>query len=130
MSIVSKTALVFLTTTALGLTVLTAPTPAQERPCAADAKKFCSDVEPGNRQLMVQCLQEHTSELSEGCKERIQAAKARGQEMYAACADDVQAFCKGVQPGGGAVGQCLKEHQAELSSSCKAALAEAQPRGK
>jgi hypothetical protein len=41
------------------------------------------------------------------------------------CADDVAKFCKGVQPGGGAVARCLKEHANELSPSCKEGAAKA-----
>jgi Cysteine rich repeat len=34
-----------------------------------------------------------------------------------ACADDVQQFCPGIQPGGGRIMQCLKAHETELSAS-------------
>lgn len=36
------------------------------------------------------------------------------------CADDVAKFCKDVKPGGGRLVQCLKEHESELSPTCKA----------
>jgi hypothetical protein len=36
------------------------------------------------------------------------------------CKTDIEKFCAGVQPGGGAVVKCLKEHEAEVSSECKA----------
>ncbi len=36
-----------------------------------------------------------------------------------ACKDDVQKFCKDVQPGGGRIIKCLKEHESELSEGCK-----------
>lgn len=35
------------------------------------------------------------------------------------CAADVAKYCKGVEPGGGRVTACLKEHEAELSTECK-----------
>ena len=35
------------------------------------------------------------------------------------CAADVARYCKGVEPGGGRVTACLKEHEAELSAECK-----------
>ncbi len=35
------------------------------------------------------------------------------------CTEDVAKFCKDIQPGGGRMAQCLKEHQNELSSACK-----------
>ena len=36
------------------------------------------------------------------------------------CAADAQKFCAGVKAGGGRIARCLKEHDAELSPSCKA----------
>jgi hypothetical protein len=36
------------------------------------------------------------------------------------CADDVAKFCKGVQPGGGRLVKCLKDHESELSPACSA----------
>ncbi len=102
------------------------PTLAQDRPCAADAKRLCQQVEPGNRQAIAQCLREHVDDLSEACRDRIQAAKAQGGAtrgaLREACASDVQTFCQGIEPGGGAIGQCLKEHRDELSADCKAAI--------
>lgn len=38
------------------------------------------------------------------------------------CAADVKKLCADVQPGGGAIVNCLKEHTAELSSECKASI--------
>src|SRR6266849_2014838 len=35
------------------------------------------------------------------------------------CAADVKKFCKDVQPGGGRIIQCMKQHDAELSQACK-----------
>ncbi|HWT65850.1 MAG TPA: cysteine rich repeat-containing protein, partial [Terracidiphilus sp.] len=41
--------------------------------------------------------------------------------LRAACADDVQRLCAGVQPGGGRIVACLKEHKDALSDQCKQA---------
>jgi hypothetical protein len=38
-----------------------------------------------------------------------------------ACAEDVQKFCASVQPGGGRIVACLKEHKDSLSDRCKQA---------
>ena len=35
------------------------------------------------------------------------------------CADDAAKFCKGVDPGGGRMAACLKEHEKDLSPGCK-----------
>jgi hypothetical protein len=47
------------------------------------------------------------------------AADAPGSQ---ACRADAKKVCTGVQPGGGRVLICLKQHEAELSPDCKAAL--------
>jgi Cysteine rich repeat len=49
---------------------------------------------------------------------------ARAQDMAAlraACTVDAKKYCAGVQPGGGRVVACLKEHKDELSDRCKKA---------
>ena len=44
------------------------------------------------------------------------AGAAQGQGP---CADDVAKFCKDVQPGGGHIMRCIKEHENDLSPDCK-----------
>jgi D-serine deaminase-like pyridoxal phosphate-dependent protein len=44
-------------------------------------------------------------------------------EARAACEADVQKLCAGVQPGGGRILACLKEHKDAVSDGCKQALA-------
>jgi hypothetical protein len=39
--------------------------------------------------------------------------------IRAACAEDAQKLCAGVQPGGGRIVACLKEHKDSLSDRCK-----------
>ena len=55
----------------------------------------------------------------------ISAAQAGGQPsldaIRTACADDAQKLCAGVQPGGGRIVACLKEHKDSLSDRCKQA---------
>jgi hypothetical protein len=46
----------------------------------------------------------------------------------AACRQDVQTLCPGVQRGGGRIMACLKSHAPEVSSGCKAAIKEAHAR--
>jgi hypothetical protein len=42
-----------------------------------------------------------------------------------ACQSDMQRLCAGVQPGGGALRQCLRQHQADVSDGCRSAIAAA-----
>jgi len=54
-----------------------------------------------------------------------QSALANAQQtlaaIRAACAEDAQKLCAGVQPGGGRIVACLKEHKDSLSDQCKQA---------
>jgi hypothetical protein len=100
------------------------PASAQGRVCADDVAKFCQGVEGGQGKLM-QCLQEHQSELSSPCQVRVQTMETRMREMTDACQSDVRQFCTGVNSGAGRLAQCLKQHESELSSTCKAELAPA-----
>ncbi len=98
-----------------------------DRPCVADANKLCKDVKPGGGNI-ARCLKEHSSELSPACKSNIAKAKEKVKDFKEACEGDAKNFCKDVKPGGGRIVQCLKQHEGELSSSCKAAMD--QPRGR
>src|ERR1700676_3313574 len=45
--------------------------------------------------------------------------------LRAGCAADAQKLCAGVQPGGGRILACLKEHKDALSDQCKQAAGQA-----
>ena len=47
------------------------------------------------------------------------AGNAMAQAPAAECRADVAKFCAQVEPGGGRVGQCLKESQWQLSQGCQ-----------
>src|ERR1700733_8038249 len=54
----------------------------------------------------------------------VQSAQADQPSLaaiQAACAGDAQRLCAGVQPGGGRIVPCLKEHKDALSAQCKQA---------
>ncbi len=92
-------------------------------PCAQDVEKFCKDVQPGGGRI-ARCLKEHQNDLSAACKEKITEVKEEVKEVHEACKGDVEKFCKDVQPGGGRIAKCLKEHQNDLSAGCKGKIAE------
>src|SRR6202142_3237929 len=56
-----------------------------------------------------------------------QSALAQDQlaAIRAACAEDAQKLCAGVQSGGGRIIACLKEHKDSLSDQCKQAATQA-----
>jgi hypothetical protein len=87
-------------------------------PCAEEIAKFCKDIEPC-KGLLMDCLKEHGSELSPTCKSKVEEANKRLEEAEKACAEDIQKFCKDIQPGGGRIAKCLKEHACDLSPACR-----------
>lgn len=93
--------------------------------CAADAKKFCSEVRPGGGRVY-KCLTDHNSDLAPACRDRLAAAKARWDEFVAACKDDAGKYCKGIPAGGGRILSCLKGRESDLAPACKAEFARAQ----
>jgi Cysteine rich repeat len=48
-----------------------------------------------------------------------------GSGAMAACRPDLAQFCGGLQPGGGRIRACIREHFAQLSPGCKQALMQA-----
>ena len=54
----------------------------------------------------------------------LTASPAKAEQGQGPCADDLQKFCKDVQPGGGRIAACLKEHEKDLSPVCKRQIAE------
>jgi hypothetical protein len=104
---------------------------AEEGACKADVEKFCANVQPGEGRI-AQCLKTHQGELSPACRlhgqEMKTKVKAAREEIYAACYDDQQKLCSGIQPGEGRVANCLKQNQAQLSAGCQTKLAEIKER--
>jgi hypothetical protein len=87
-------------------------------PCAEEIARFCKDIQPC-KGLLMNCLKEHENELSSACKAKVEEANKKLEEAQQACAEDIQKFCKDIQPGGGRIAKCLKEHACDLSPACK-----------
>lgn len=100
---------------------------AAQEPCKSDAEKLCAGVEPGQGRIL-NCLKEKIDQVSPECKTylagKAQDLKGKKEVWDQACGKDVDQYCKGVPPGGGAVLNCLKEHKADLSKECQAFLTE------
>jgi hypothetical protein len=52
---------------------------------------------------------------------RSASGQASADALRAACSPDAARLCSGVQPGGGRVVACLKQHKDELSDACRKA---------
>jgi len=71
------------------------------------------------------CLLDHQQDISDSCYDNLKqrlAGKENGNPARGAarkaCKQDVEALCKGIQPGGGRIVNCLKDHQKDLSDTC------------
>ena len=84
-------------------------------PCREDVERLCKDVK--GRTAVRACLKEHTNELSDACKSRMQTAAERRQ----ACKADAEKLCSGKK--GKQIRRCLKQHESELSDACRVQFA-------
>jgi len=93
-----------------------------EDPCAEDVRQYCSDVKPGSRRI-AECLAANRPRLSATCGARLDAARQKAKalivEFGRACRVDVDRYCPGIDPGGGRVLGCLRQHQLELTPPCQ-----------
>jgi cysteine rich repeat protein len=48
-------------------------------------------------------------------------AEPGNSALQSACGSDIKALCGSVQPGGGRIRDCMKQHSSQLSAACKAA---------
>ena len=93
--------------------------------CKADFERLCKGVQPGDGRIM-KCMMDNKSRVSPACAsamdQKRQEEQAVGQD-FAACKQDYERFCKGVQPGGGRIMQCMVDNQSRVSAPCAAVLA-------
>lgn len=54
----------------------------------------------------------------------IAGAGVARADIRTACADDVKSYCKGIEPKGGKLRDCMAENRAKLSNTCKLAVAD------
>jgi hypothetical protein len=91
--------------------------------CEADVQKLCPNTKPGPERR--DCMRAHKDQVSPECKQLFEHVMERRGDMHEAmraCGGDVAKFCKGAQPGGGRIMECLKAHQSELTPDCAAKL--------
>ena len=87
-----------------------------ERDCSTDVQSLCAGVKPGGGRVLA-CLQSHVGELSVGCSTMLSKAIWVARE----CASDIRQFCPNATVGN--VGDCMRPHLGQTSSTCQSALA-------
>lgn len=96
-------------------------------PCRSDVESFCRQAQ-GDPKAATDCLLDHQQEISDACYDKLkqQLSRSGGETKSAtgrACRQDAETLCKGIQPGGGRIVNCLLDHQKELSDACYDQLA-------
>jgi len=98
-----------------GTTAMAQPRP---RPCAADIKAYCTDIQPGEGRVAA-CIKEHIGNFSLACKARLVRAIVTTRE----CAADVKGQCTGARLASKeGMAACLRESLPNLSNLCKTAI--------
>jgi Cysteine rich repeat len=90
-------------------------------PCAADIKKRCANVEPGEGRI-VACIKEHikNKDFSDVCKKRL----AKAATAAKVCTEDVKKQC-GSERSRVRKAACVVNALSDLSDACEDAVAAA-----
>jgi hypothetical protein len=98
--------------------------------CEADINNYCNQVTPGDGRLL-HCMAAHEDKISGQCGYALYQAATILEQMAAAivyvgnqCAADIEKHCSGVAMGEGRILMCLEENAAEVSDTCKTAVAD------
>jgi hypothetical protein len=104
--------------------------PAQEvaDKCGVELQTFCKDVTPGEGRILA-CLYAYSDQSSDHCKDVVREAfehlklmSAVSSHIKTECGDDLERFCKDVEPGEGRLLGCLEKYDRKLSQKCSSAL--------
>ena len=91
-----------------------------DRACAADFAKLCPGQD-AHSDAGRTCRRAHRAEFSDACRNARDARRQeRSDEINGACAAEITKFCNTGSSTGKGSRHCLREHEAELSATCKA----------
>ena len=117
--------------TNLGKTIvekLTAKIKKVENACAADIKKYCKDVTPGEGR-MIYCMQAHEDKISVKCAfelgeaaTSVQSSADALKDAVIACKAEITGVCGKTVPGQGRIATCLMANKSTASDGCKQAM--------
>ena len=107
---------------------LTAKITKLEKSCAADIRKYCKDVTPGEGR-MIYCMQAHEDKISPKCAYELgetagsmQATSDLLKDGVIACKAEIAGACGKIQPGEGRIAACLIANKSTASKDCAEAI--------
>jgi hypothetical protein len=86
--------------------------------CAPDVKAQCARTSGEGR---IACVKTRFKDFSLRC----QLALVKRAAIKKACKADVEKNCANIEPGGGRIEACLKDHFADVSDGCKETISQA-----
>ena len=92
--------------------------------CRENIERYCGNVQPGGGRIM-HCLMEHFGSLDPACAgvfPQEETARATAMDVLSSCDEDIRNYCAAVQYGDGRIIRCLKEHDGQLSRTCRKSL--------
>ena len=92
--------------------------------CAADLKRLCPGIQPGNDRLRA-CMREHISDVSFPCLVTLAKFAEVRRSLNEECSAHLRQQCANVERVGGRFRTCLRSAVASLSDTCKDALTRA-----
>ncbi len=93
--------------------------------CRADVERLCPGIPSGGGRIAA-CLKANQAQVSPACKAELASVAQKVREVGAACEDDVNSYCAGVQTGQGRVLRCLASNEATLAPACREVIRGAQ----
>lgn len=90
--------------------------------CAVDHARLCPTFSPGSDEA-TRCLRAQRQEVTPGCRGALAARREwLLSRLRSACAGEIASFCTGARMNARTPMRCLRLHEGQLSSNCRATL--------
>ncbi len=96
--------------------------------CKVEIEKYCAQVTPGESRVLA-CLYAYGDKLSAKCEFALYDAAVQLERAVAAltyvaneCDEDLDKYCRSIEPGEGRLLDCIDKHDKQVSKRCKQAI--------